>query len=343
MRTWNGYEKGVNLGGWLSQCDYSKERLEHFITEQDIKTLSTWNLDHLRLPIDYNIIQDEEGHFIDSGFQYIQRAIDWCQKYGLNIILDLHKTAGYSFDKGEKEDGFFTSEKYQEYFYLLWEELAKRYSSYGNAIAFELLNEVTDKETMPLWNTISQKCIKRIRKIAPTTKILVGGYWNNCVLAVRDLALPFDENIVYNFHCYEPLIFTHQGAGWIEEMPKDFRISYDHTKGEIKELTKKNLPNNVIMLEGLKNLEQPMGSSIFEELFADAIAVANERNVPLYCGEYGVINLADPKDTLAWYQSIHKVFEKYHIGRAAWSYKEMDFGLSDAHMQSVKNEIISEL
>ncbi len=42
MRKWIGYEKGVNLGGWLSQCDYSKERLEHFIEEEDIKRLSTW-------------------------------------------------------------------------------------------------------------------------------------------------------------------------------------------------------------------------------------------------------------------------------------------------------------
>ncbi len=28
-----GFYRGVNLGGWFSQCDYSKERLDHFITE----------------------------------------------------------------------------------------------------------------------------------------------------------------------------------------------------------------------------------------------------------------------------------------------------------------------
>ena len=31
-----GFYKGVNLGGWLSQCDYSDERLNGFITEKDI-------------------------------------------------------------------------------------------------------------------------------------------------------------------------------------------------------------------------------------------------------------------------------------------------------------------
>ena len=80
------------------------------------------------------------------------------QKYGLNIILDLHKTAGYSFDQGEKEAGFFDNSKYQEMFYSLWEEMAKRYAKYGDHVAFELLNEVTDKNTMDRWNQISQEC-----------------------------------------------------------------------------------------------------------------------------------------------------------------------------------------
>ena len=82
-------------------------------------------------------------------------------------------------------------------------------------LCFELLNEVTEQSYSKAWNAIAKKCIERIRKIAPEIRILVGSYWNNHVAAVRDLDAPFDKNIVYNFHCYEPLIFTHQGAGWI--------------------------------------------------------------------------------------------------------------------------------
>ena len=161
MRRWIGFEHGVNLGGWLSQCDYSKDRLEHFIVEEDIKRISDWPVDHVRLPIDYNVLQDQDGTFIESGFEYVRKAIHWCRKYGLNIILDLHKTAGYSFDQGEKEAGFFDNSKYQEIFYSLWEEMAKRYAKYGDHVAFELLNEVTDKNTMDRWNQISQECIRR--------------------------------------------------------------------------------------------------------------------------------------------------------------------------------------
>ena len=343
MRKWIGYEKGVNLGGWLSQCDYSKERLEHFIEEEDIRRLSTWGLDHLRLPMDYNVLREENGTFKKDGFDYVKRAVEWCRKYVLNVIMDLHKTAGYSFDKDEQEHGFFAEESYQEYFYTLWEEIARKFAGYGDQVAFELLNEVTDEKTMDAWNRISQECIRRIRKITPTVKILVGGYWNNSVAAVKDLAMPADENIVYNFHCYEPLIFTHQGAGWIDTMPSDYRMSFDHDMSVFWDRTKEYLPNNMIMLEPAKDIAHALDSEFFEKLFAEAVSVAEERNVPLYCGEYGVINLASPEDTLKWYRSIHAVFEKYGIGRAAWSYKEMDFGLIDEHMDPVREDVIREL
>ena len=68
--------------------------------------------------------------------------------------------------------------------------------------------------------------------------------------------------------------------------------------------------------------------------------MAQARNVPLYCGEYGVIDNASPEDTLVWYQAIHAAFEKYGIGRAAWSYRQMDFGLSDPRMDGVRPELL---
>ena len=32
-----GFNRGINLGGWFSQCDYSEERLNSFITEKDFQ------------------------------------------------------------------------------------------------------------------------------------------------------------------------------------------------------------------------------------------------------------------------------------------------------------------
>lgn len=98
MRRFNGYMHGIDIGGWLSQCDYSKEHLDNFITEEDIKRIKGWGCDHVRVPVDYNIFQDENG-FIESGFNYVQKCIDWCGNNGINMILDLHKTMGFSLTR----------------------------------------------------------------------------------------------------------------------------------------------------------------------------------------------------------------------------------------------------
>ena len=119
MKRWKGYEHGINLGGWFSQCDHTKERYDGFIKESDIEKIGSWGLDHLRLPVDYNLVEDEEGNYSEEGFAYIEKVLSWCGKYGLNMVLDLHKTFGYSFDDGEQETGFFENEDYQERFYLL--------------------------------------------------------------------------------------------------------------------------------------------------------------------------------------------------------------------------------
>ena len=157
MKRFEGFQHGINLGGWLSQCDYSEERFRDFIKEEDIKRISQWGLDHIRIPVDYNLFEDEQGNYLESGFAHLQDGIDWAFKYGLNVIIDLHKTYGFSFDRKEGEEGFFEKEEYQERFYRLWEEIAQRFGGRGDRIAFELLNEVTDKAYCEIWNEIADK------------------------------------------------------------------------------------------------------------------------------------------------------------------------------------------
>lgn len=337
MRQFTGFEKGVNLGGWFSQCCHTQEHYETFIVEADLSELSTWGIDHVRIPIDYVLLEDKEGNPVESGMALLKRAAGWCRSNGLNMVLDLHRTAGYSFDDGEKESGFFENPALQERFYALWERLAAEFGNCHEWMAFELLNEVTDKAYCEKWNEVAEICVGRIRRLAPHTKILIGGYWNNSVAAVPDLPMPFDENIVYNFHCYEPLVFTHQGGYWVKNMPTDFRMEFKGNAGHYQAETERL----GLEVESILKLSAPdaENAEFFRQFFAKAVQIAEERNVPLYCGEYGVISLAENTDIVKWYQAIHAALAENHIGRAAWSYRKMDFGLADAD----KTEILSEL
>ncbi len=316
MKTFDGYKKGVDLGGWLSQCSHETAHYDSFIGKADIEKIAGWGLDHVRLPIDYNLIEDRDGNIIESGYKYIDNAINWCGEFGLDLVLDLHKTAGFSFDKGERESGFFESEALQERFYKLWERLAERYGKYSERVAFELLNEVTDQGYSDVWNGIIYKCIEKIRKHAPDTIIVVGGYWQNSPDALPDIVKPYDDKVVLSFHCYDPFDFTHQGAEWVDAMDPSFRKSFD---------------------------ENEVSAEYFAGRFSAALKTAEKYNAALYCGEYGVIDKAKPQDVLKWYKVINSAFERFGISRCAWNYKQKDFGLSDEWISPVIDELVKYL
>ena len=332
-----GYEHGINFGGWFSQCDHSQKRYDYFIKRDDFKRVKRWGFDHVRIPVDYELVIDGDFSYREDGFRRIEDCIFWCKENGLNMILDLHKTPGFSFDAGENEDGFFESEKYQQVFYGLWAQFAKRFGAHKN-LSFELLNEVSDEKYCQTWNRIIRKTIEVIRSYAPEIHILVGGYHNNSIDAIKDLDPPYDDGIVYNFHCYSPLVFTHQGAYWIPRMKRDFRMPFRCTYEEYQKATEENIFEGYI--EHFKEKDQVIDRDYFIDMFKEAIEIAEKRNVSLYCGEYGVIDLASQKDTLEWYRCISSVFDEYGIGRAMWSYKEMDFGLCDAHYDDIREELL---
>ena len=181
-------------------------------------------------------------------------------------------------------------------------------------VAFELLNEVTDESFIDAWNRISAECIRHIRPVAPESLILVGSYHNNAPDALKDLNAPADSKVIFNFHCYDPVSFTHQGAYWVPWLDRNERISFENAD---------------------------VDDDFFEKTFASAIETAAKHNTALYCGEYGVIDIVSPEDTVKWYKKIHDTFEKNEIARAAWNYRQMDFGLIDERMDSVREQLIS--
>ncbi len=311
-----GFCRGVNLGGWLSQCDYSIGHLDNFITESDIAQIAAWGADHVRIPFDYNIVQKTDGTFLEEGFARLENAVALCGKHGLHVVLDLHKTAGFSFDGGEQETGFFDSEDLQELFCDLWEEMAKRFGGMSDRVAFELLNEVTERRYLQAWRRLIPRCMERIRRHAPQTLVLIGSFWNNSPAALKDLDAPYDKFVVFNVHCYDPLAFTHQKAYWTDDIDREETVRFAQTG---------------------------VTPAYFEGIFASAAEMAARHDTALYCGEYGVIDKADPADTLAWYRAIHAAFEKMGIARCAWSYKGVDFGLCDPRLDAFREEIVKNL
>ena len=334
-------KRGINFGGYLSQCEHSLEHYRSFITEEDVKRTADWGFDHIRLPIDCEVLEQEDGSPYEEGIAFVDQFVDWCESAGVDVVLDLHKAYGYDFnDAGDKDkNNLFTDEGLKQRFVNLWGSLAKRYGGRSH-VAFELLNEVVEEDNAELWNELIAMTMVEIRKYAHDTPVIYGGIQWNSARTLKLLTPPRDKNVIYTFHMYEPLIFTHQKAYWIPDMPADLEVHYPAGMDYYREVSALiGFKGKDVMVSDCEN----MGILFLREMVQEAVDAAEAAGVRLYCGEFGVIDQAPVEDTLRWFEDIMKVYEEYDIHYALWTYKQMDFGLLDGHYDAIREPMLKML
>lgn len=329
--------RGINIGGYLSQCNHRKDHYDKFFDEEDVRRIRGWGFDHIRLPFDYSVVQDENGEAIPEGMALLRKNVMWGQKYGLNVILDLHKASGYDFNFAgdSSKNNLFTNEVLVDKFLSLWRMIAQEFGGYDNVV-FELLNEVVETENASAWNQLIAKAVPAIREIAQTTPIIYGGIFWNSANTLKFLDPPASDNIIFTFHFYEPLLFTHQKAHWVPNISMD-DVPYPDTMEYYKALSEKmGMQGSVAVM----SKAETMGPEFIKEMVDQAVEAARNAGVPLYCGEFGVIDQAPTPDTLRWFADTVSVFDEYGIAHAMWTYKEKDFGLIGRHYEPIRDDLI---
>lgn len=356
------FHNGINLGGWLSQYEFIasqpltdmnlKTHFDSFITEKDIKQIAAWGFDHVRLPVSGYLLYDQASRRLnEKPLAYIEKCIGWCAAHHLNMILDLHDFWGNVYGAMDTPMPLLTETTLQEHFLTLWSELSKHLKGYGNpdssnrdnnrdgiVIAFELLNEVSDASHY-LWNRLYKSAVKVIREADSARLILVGSNCQNSAAYLNQLDLMDDPAVFYNFHYYEPQVFTHQKAHFSEEM-KDYNQTITYP-GDISGFAKylKSHPEYLMKYQ-LTADKNKNDKKLMEKLLKNAAYFVRYTGCSLYCGEYGVINSAPSSEAVKWIRDLLFILDENHIGRALWNYKALDFGLLDPDGNIVSEEFL---
>lgn len=326
------FSNGINLGGWLSQFGAAgHEHFSTFVTEKDISQIASWGLDHVRLPVDYQVLEadDAPGVPLERGYAYVDSCLEWCERYGLALVLDIHEAPGFTFTNSLEKDTehrnvLFDSTEVQDRFVALWETIAARYAHARIPLIFELLNEVT-LPTNEKWNPLAARLHGVIRAIAPGVPVMVGGTHNNAVKGLDGLVVLDDPATVYTFHTYEPLLFTHQNAYW-SFAPRTWAESPSYP-GELPRLAEFLAEYPEYEREYADVVGRHLDRDYLAEVLTPALTFAERTGRSLYCGEFGVAEWIDPASRQRWLRDFLGLLRENGIGSALWSYKAMDFGV----------------
>lgn len=239
------YIVGTNLGNWLNpegyMFDFKKTNCEwmindmvcelagpdfarefwqafkdNYITEADITYIKQTGANTIRLPFNYKLFTREDymgKNDETEGFKQMDKVIDWCRKYDLHLILDMHDCpggqTGDNIDNGHGYPWLFESESSQQLFCQIWQKIASRYKDEPVILGYELMNEpiatmfsdslraALNAKLEPLY----KRATKAIREVDQNHIILLGGaQWNGNFEPFSDWK--FDNKIMYTCHRY---------------------------------------------------------------------------------------------------------------------------------------------
>jgi endoglucanase len=317
---------GINVSGWFAQVydkrGYTKEHFETWTTVDDIALIKSLGFDHVRLSINPQpMFTEHEPNKIPADYLgYLDASVKMILDHGLSVVIDLHPDSDFKA-RLAKDDEFV------EQFADFWRTLAAHYSTWdADRVFLEVLNEPESTDRYR-WLGVQQKLAAAIREGAPDhTIIAAGARWSNDDELVFQEPLR-DPNVIYNFHFYEPHIFTHQGANWGAYSWHGLRgLSYP-SNPESAERAAALEPEEVNRLAVIRFGYEHWDRERIEAEMKQAAEWARRRHVPLVCNEFGVYRkYADPQDRMAWLRDVRAALEKNGIGWTMWDYSG-DFGV----------------
>ncbi len=297
---------GINLSEWFAQVydtkGYTKEHFEAWTTAQDIALIKAMGFDHVRLSVNPQPMwkRGQADRIPADYLGYLDRAVQMIVDQGLAVIIDIHPESDFK-QKLVTDDGFV--EQFADY----WRALARHYATTNpELVSFEILNEPEFHDRYR-WEGVQGKLAVAIREGAPQHTIIVAGaYWSgeNELLFFDPLR---DGNIIYNFHFYDPHIFTHQ-------MP------YPSTPENVQAAAAL-IPDAVNRLQAIHYGLDRWNAARIDGEIGQVAAWAKRWNVPVTCNEFGVYRkAAKPEDRAAWISDVRTTLEKYGIGWTMWDY-----------------------
>jgi len=313
-------KKGINLSEWFAQVydkrGYTGEHFQHWTTADDIALIKAMGFDHVRLSVNPQpMFAERVPDKIPAAYLgYLDAALKMILDHGLAVVIDLHPESDFKARLAKDDD-------FVERFADFWRAFAERYSTWDTDRVFlEVMNEpeFTDRYR---WLGVQMKLTAAIREGAPRhTIIAAGARWSNDDELVFQEPL-HDPNVIYNFHFYEPHIFTHQGATWGAYYWHWLRGVRYPSSPESAEDVAALVPGETERLQVIRYGHDHWDAARMESEMKQAAEWARRRGVPLVCNEFGVYReYSDPQDRAAWLRDVRTAFERNGIGWTVWDY-----------------------
>jgi endoglucanase len=304
------FHRGVNLTGWFQasgprQVQYTK------YTRTDFENIKSLGFDVIRLPINLHFMTDGEPDYtLDPIFlNYLEQVVTWAEELEIYLILDNH-----TFSVSEATDpgvGNILNK--------VWSQMATAFRDRSGYLCYEVLNEPHDISDA-LWNQIQQSVVETIRQTDTIHYIVIGPAGWNSYSNLAAMPVYEDDKLIYTFHFYDPFLFTHQGASWVDpSMEGVENVPFPYNSETMPSMPGQYAGTWVGSL--FSSYTQDGTVKKIRELIDIAVRFREQRGAALYCGEFGVYQPNSPEvDRVEWYKEVSTYLDSMNIAWTTWDY-----------------------
>jgi len=306
---------GVNLGNYLEAPPGQNWGVT--VTADEFGAMKREGFDHVRVPVGWH-------HYAGPGPEFqlqpeIFSRADFCVTNaldnGLAVMINIHH-----FDALDKNPTNTAAQ-----FLALWRQIAAHYQDYPARLAFELDNEPHDQATTALMNPIYAQAIAEIRQTNPQRTIFVEpGKWGS-IDELKNLVLPPDDNLIVSVHCYDPFLFTHQGASWTGPTTRQTGIRFPGPPEQplVPEAAYQLKPWVLDWIQQYNTVpaeKNPSSPVAFTGKLDYASAWSKHYGRPVHIGEFGAYTKADPESRARFYSTFRRAAEERQTGWCIWDW-----------------------
>lgn len=306
--------RGVNITRWFCYGPPTDTAtFKGYLLDEDLQNFKRLGVHYVRLCISPEVIY-RDGTADPTNLQYIDAALERLENAGLAVLWDLHDNGQMKLDAPDHDNSGFVK---------FWEALASHYKGKQKAsTVFELLNEPIFQKNPEVWYKLQRQTVAAIRAIDPDRTVLIASTgWDgiDTLLSMQPLE---EKNLIYSFHCYDPFVFTHQGATWTGEQQKALKdVPFPSSPEGIAAMIDKIPPQ---FQGAVKDYgEHRFGAQYLEDRLGSVMRWGSQNHVPVLLGEFGAYPPVSPPDSRArWFDGIAAAIKTLSLPNCLWGYDD---------------------
>lgn len=310
------FTKGINMLTFFETWNKGELPNLNKHDEADFACLKSMGVEAIRLPVHFELLMEpyDTGIIYDFVLEKLDQVCDWAEKYQIYLIIDNH-----SFNSEAEDNNPPTAKMYKEHLEAVWAQIAERYKDRSEYIIYEIINEPKGRgDISAKWYKIQQEIIDLIRTYDTKHTIVVSGADWSSIDTLAKMKPYKDPNLIYTFHFYEPMLFTHQGATWVGKgMANTSDIPFPYERARMPKLNKTAASDGWV--QSMYKEYYNIGTAKYiNQRIKKAADWGKKNNVRIFCGEIGAKVWTNPVDRLAWINATRIALEENNIPYCCW-------------------------